>query len=691
MHLFPSIAILCCAGVGEEESTFRFRVVDALTGQACPGATVHFLDASPRSWQTTDPFWSIQERFERTGSSVIADESGTATLPGDVEIRAVGAVSKGRFGSVRGSFERRSSPQVIPVFPVRELLLRIVDDRDRPSPVEILVYEQNGGGWHQWQRTKADADGLARVWTLEGCPSPPAFWPTYQRFDDGQRLHLFLGMVTDGSQVAKIDTATLPTGPLPVRVPPFGELVVRVRGADGVPARGGYVYVNVVDAPRLPGVSMQPILEGVARFPAVALGLTLDLAVSGRFLSATLPGVAGPVSIGQSVTVDVELPGRRPDGRALLEVCGRARLGGQNAPLRTLHSIVLRGGSPYQPYPSRNSTDEEGDFRFESLHDWQAGDELLLSMASADDLAPIDAFARLPLPLPAGPIDLGDVELAPAPLLCAGAIIDERDLPVAAQLMLSSTEMLLPGSRLTSGPSGLFALYAFQTPDREPQISIMGPTSSVAEWSSSLFSFRPGTNDLQLECLRGWSVEGRAVVDEGIPAIGVSVQLVAARFEGNDCVFEPWDWPTCQETRLAPDGHFFAGRVVPGPHHLVFRWAEAFELHRVENLWIGADGSYDSSRTAEVDLRGTLRIVTAYGEVEGGGTLPEGDLRLSPLSSSLDPWIEGYPPVFTKLSPRPTRLVVPRGSYQLGFRNKTHVAKPVPIEGDLVRVLLRPK
>lgn len=691
MHLFPSIAVLCCAGVGDEESALRFRVVDALTGQVCPGATVHFLDASnPRSW-TADPFWSLQERFEHTGASVIADESGTATLPGDVETRAVGAVSNGRFGSVRGWFDRRSSPHVIQVFPVRELLLRIVDDRDRPSPVEILVCEQKDGGWHQWQRTKADADGLACVWTLEGCPSSPVFWPTHQRFDDGQRLHLLLDMVTDEPLVATIDTAAVPTVPLPVRVPPFGELVVRVRGADGVPARAGYVHANVVDAPFLPGRS-KPILEGVARFPAVELGLTLDLTVSGTLRSAELPGVTGPVSVGQSLTVDIELPERRHDGRAVLEVCGRARLGGRNVASRTLHAAVLRGGSLVTPYSLWNSTDEAGDFRFEFLHDWQTGDELLVSVASGEGLAPIDSFARLPLPVPVGPIDLGDVQLAPAPLLCAGAIVDERDRPVEASLLISTDEqaVLLPGSRLSSRPSGTFALHTFRLPDREPQISLSFPASSVATWSAH-FSVRPGTDNLQLECQRGWSVEGRAVLDEGIPKFGVSVQLIDARLERNSCVIDPLDWPTCQETRLAPDGHFFAGRVVPGPHHLVFRWAEAFELHRVENLWIGADGSYDSSRTAEVDLRGTLRIVTAYGEVEGGGTLPEGDLRLSPLSSSLDPWIEGYPPVFTKLSPRPTRLVVPRGSYQLGFRNKTHVAKPVPIEGDLVRVLLRPK
>jgi len=299
------------------DQAVRVRVVQELTNQPTPGATVHYL---PMDWASKlskeereklgKQLTSISALLSRSGYLAAVDDRGLAT----VRKSAKGTFVHGRFGEMVGQlFMERDTPEPADGWTLElrkewSLRVQVVDRDDRPVP-EIAIalvgmYEpQHRSGFHRFVRmlgNTREPDGFFEQeqarrflegWSRQGVPTDTA-------------CALYLPGLLDTK--APFDPAQPPTKPLRLVLPDTGSIRAEIVDRGGKPIAGqSWVGVKLSGGKHeLRGTAKT---GGVIRFPWVALGKSYDLTAHAGKLSKQ-ETVRGPTTPGEEITVKITLP-----------------------------------------------------------------------------------------------------------------------------------------------------------------------------------------------------------------------------------------------------------------------------------------------------------------------------------------------------------------------------------------------
>lgn len=421
----------------------------------------------------------------------------------------------------------------------------------------------------------------------------------------------------------RADVPALPSAePVRLVLPPTGTVLARLRAADGTPVESGASmslewYAEGEDE-RGGHLSVE-VAPGVTRFERVGLGLELRLGawLAGGAAQAPAIALAGPVTAGEEVQVELQLGPLKPvlTGR-VLDGDGRPRAGMPFAlALRPLDPPPPDSSAgPPRTVPSLfDTTDAEGRFRIPWTPPLPAV-RLSLCLLEQDPKGPppgwipLLAEAAFPALDPSGTeLAAGDLVLREIPVIVAGRVVDVHGAPVN-QAWLDVRYPAGEGeeedwhnldvvgsSRVATDAEGRFAV---RTLDPVRALRLSASRNGLGSAPEQVVA--PGTLDVQLtlepeedEALTRGEVKGSIRFDADVPLTEVEVYLRGA-WGGHDTY--PFG------------GVFRFSGVLPGAHSVVVRTADThLELFTVEGVEVRAGEVTDDPRLADIDLRGRLR------------------------------------------------------------------------------------
>jgi hypothetical protein len=488
-------------------------------------------------------------------------------------------------------------------------LVRVVDERGLPRadvPVELRL-EHGGGTSSVLGRTRGD-EGLA----------------TFRRVGEGWGLDLERCSAT--ASIAGVFERPIertypfrewPQAPVELVLPAHGSVVVLLLDAAGDalpdPRREVELAIAREQQPgaslwNAAGTSSTEVEGGRARFGFVGLGLELEATFDGRpergRASTTL---RGPTRPGEEVSV--QLICRGPASELLFRALDP---GGTPLAERELELSLVRriGGGSLSTGESR-TTDAGGRVRIALLEPWSAGSTLTLELtcrvSAGDTLA---AELDLSREFPPGTTDLGDVVLAPAPMLVSGRIVDASERPVTgASVRVERAYTQGPGAEPTWntalwGNVEQDGSFVFREAPPAPELRLV--VDSSEHLRPAPIPFVPGTRDLEIVLVAGGALAGSIRVPEGVPAS--AFQLRASI---------PGHGP--RTAFVEPDGSFVVRGLPAGSVDCAFLiLAGSQELLEVQGVTVVDGETRRDPRLQEVDLAEGVRKLAV------GVLLPDG-------------------------------------------------------------------
>jgi hypothetical protein len=602
------------------EDAIEILVRVSETKEPVPGAIVLFADWTTLSEEEQAILWwgdeSLFHGIERIGRRFRADEAGVVRIPRPSE----GAFATCEHEGLFGQLDLDSDPshrRTLELAPDVVIRARVVDAGGTPVagiPVGLRVVSQ----WWSWDILKAitDEDGIAAL--------EHAHAPLLQQHDPSQRFAVGIVMHALEPIQVEVDRTELPSEPVELRLPPHGSVEVILdppANARDPGARSATVFLQEMgreeDQPGYQTWSPRRLEDGRAVFPIVGLGL--------RFLAhAESPDVevqplefGGPTSAGERIVVHLS------PGAAKPRVVGRALL----ADGTPLADARLRGTIQYLDLENdwtagfAATTDADGRFAANvGVADGPAAAgalELELEHRTLGKLAGSVPLARRLLP---GDNPVGDVRLAPPPLLVSGRVVDQagngiRGARVSLESASEQREVMI--GYAGGGTSSVLhwgGLWAFSAPDGAFEVrgELAGDLYRVSATHADYRTLEP------LEVRRGASVvltlagAGRIlgrVLAEPDTSTG-SFQVLALDASGNIL--------NAEERREA-DGHFELVALEPGTYAISVRLAEEdAELARVDGVLVEAGKTTEDPRLDPIDLTGKLeRIVLRVRDRDG--------------------------------------------------------------------------
>ncbi|RMH03303.1 MAG: hypothetical protein D6702_06265 [Planctomycetota bacterium] len=484
--------------------------------------------------------------------------------------------------------------------PRRELEVLVLDAAGGPAaevPVLLAVRPLPAGG--SGYRAVSGPDGVAR-------------FPDFGDFlasalpAEAEQAWLAADLAAPERDWRSFAARPPPTAPIELRLPPAGEVVVRVLGDAGRARQCTLAPAREPGRPFRPFAGpTRPVRNGEARFRWVPLGrrflATVDLAGEEEPARVEGPGPARPGEVRElliDLTAGTILAGR------LLDSVGRPVPPGD-----WTWTLVARGGG--RKTGGLRST-EDGGFRIrvsEEAAAWELTALELRPRAVGLSSGGDGRLARTGLtgPLAPGIHDLGDLTVVEPPLLVAGRAVGasgeplegvvvevERELPGGEDL--GGTWQAVPEWRRLTGRDGAFAVRAeFGDP-----VGLRLRAHKVGWFLPEPVPFRPGRADLQLRLEAGGGLRVPVLVPSGAAAGDLAVWAVGP--DGR-----PRSWPG-RLTAVEPE-RLEAGwtGLPPG------RWGVRLGLRTAgEPLLEQEAGSVRAGETCTAppaDLRELLRVV----------------------------------------------------------------------------------
>lgn len=412
-----------------------------------------------------------------------------------------------------------------------------------------------------------------------------------------------------------------PGGGEPVRVtlPPAAPVVVEVRTAAGTPAGEG-AYVTLGWRPLAAGeeqgfrggrTNRRDAAGGAATFEHVGLGLELELEAglhdgSVEPVRQTAPG---PVAADREHRLAVALGPSRPrlEGR-LLDAEGK--------PLPWLRFAL----STHARHPPRDElqrgdatvhhADGEGRFRVQLTpppsrggpHDLRFLERPYGGTGSATRV-PCYAEVALPAGPPGGgAVALGDLVLQELPIVAAGRVEDGRGEAVHGALVIVRPPPAGGSGRRPTDERGSFEVRGLTDAaelELRAELGSLGrsdPVAVAAGTADAVLVVRSNPPDPYVEAAPGGRLQGRVLLDDGVPAGALEVVV---RPEGG----------------AARSGYLTAGRfafdpVPPGAADVEVRTARTgWVLERVERVAVEPGLESADPRVETIDLRGRVRLL----------------------------------------------------------------------------------
>jgi hypothetical protein len=544
--------------------------------------------------------------------------------------------------------EEIDAPPAPPPLDPGGLRVRVVDDTGAPVAgigVALVMQVAGQGRDERGHATTRAPDGLARI-GLEDLSELRARAATF--------AVSFVFSVTADVASATPVRAELEGWPKDgdealLRLPPTGGVRVRVLTREGTPhtddAQVAWWWVPADVAAADPDCAYDRVSDhfvaaegGVALLEGVGLDVTLQLSASAAgFGGVSARGIAGPRTRGEVRDVELRLGPPLATVRVrVLDTAGRplaeTRLHGElwDEP----DSVPGPAAGPARPSWLVLTTDAAGVATFQRASGRvEVPPRLDVTRRSRDKDAAHDEHwsigsVRLPLALVEGETaDLGDVALAPVPVIAAGVVVDEAGAPVPRAALWFSERptadhqwVSLPEPRCTTGADGRFLV-------RGPRLPKLLAVDVTAKGFTSLAAreLEVGAQDVRL-------VLSPASERPPTGAVKVHVEL------------EPDVSPLALLLKLRrPDGgvrrpDWWSGRAMQvdgltqGSYDV---WLETrdggLELTRVEGVTVEAGQVTEDPRLLPLDARGLARTVQLECVRGDGSPWRRRALRVDPL------------------------------------------------------------
>ncbi|MEW6072857.1 MAG: carboxypeptidase-like regulatory domain-containing protein [Planctomycetota bacterium] len=544
-----------------------------------------------------------------------ADENGRVLVPTDA------CLVEGRVDELLGLVDAScddSAPLLLRLFP--QLSVRVVDEARTPQPGIPVGLRFGAEESHEYRGSVATQapHGIA-VLSYIGAMA----W-----MEGGTSLRVGLAVPLPEPVEATLDAANPPIAPIELVLPAFGFLEVHlIRLEDEEPAKG--IVVSLL-LPRPPEeIEGDPLEEEFPewrdsrryqRFVAglfapgedtrrLPVGLGLDLEVEARSPAGeegVRRAVCGPSLAGGVVRVEIALEELEPvlvgrivdeEGRPLAATRFAAKL-------RTV-------GSGYSGTSGTDvRTDGEGRFRYVLRGRRFVEGTRTLTLVPAippgaeSTTEPREVRLDLSVVLPPGKRDVGDLVLAPVPLLVAGRVVDELGSALAeARVSLAIEDR--PDERFplrwipaggveptrTDG-EGRFEIRGI--PDREGPLGLQAEHELHA--TGETVRFPPGDREAVVVLARGGRIEGRILLDPEAPEVRVEAGAESADSDGRRSAIPD------------ADGAFDVPSLRPGFYRVSVRLRRSDTIVReVPGVEVRPGEVTVDPRLAAVDLRGSLR------------------------------------------------------------------------------------
>lgn len=416
--------------------TFTVVVLDDETGEPVPGVEVWSAGYEEIEHATgerlgaggSDPEAILHESGRRS----IADTDGQARIE-RVERRVHVCARRGEL--FRWIVFRTGSrePAELRLRLDRRIVIRVVDTGGLPRAGVPVALVHSWNEEHEntsWRALTEGEDGVAIVHHSQ------RWWG---KEDRGKVFIDFDFPVRESARVEVVPSAP-PADPIELVLPPTGSVEVVVLDETDTPFRGAArVHLlpaseeawSFFEARYLRNATEAELEDGETVFPHVGLGFELDVFV--QALEGYQPvheRFPGPGREGEKVEVELRFDELEPT------LTGRI-LDPDGAPLAETEVLVrcevsLQDGEWQVKEHHGPTTDLEGRFRFalrERIH--EAGRLRLRFNHPANSATKLSGEALTGVPIGAHIRELGDVRLAPTPVLVGGHVVDDLGEPVA--------------------------------------------------------------------------------------------------------------------------------------------------------------------------------------------------------------------------------------------------------------------
>jgi len=627
------------------DSILTIRAVHAVTREPVPHAEILYIWREDPNFMAMINAWKSSDReteYRKHGRSLRADERGEARI-GVAGTFVQFAARSGSLYGTGASFAEEPGPReaVLLMGEDRSFTVRVVNAAGAPvADVPLCLFTPSDRAARDPQRT--DENGLAVFGHLQ------TFFQTEGEVPDLALTFAF--PVLDRPRVP-IRWQDPPAEPVTLVMPPTGKLAVEVRDASGAPwlGRSSVHLQQHVDPPKYAdsSSSFQPRLglgvttaatddQGVARFPFVGLGMTLDAA--GHFTTGSTAWTqatgAGPLSAGEEARMRLDV-GPQPAVVVFRIVLPDGSLS-SDEPFQGLLVWLDPEGKPLQ-WDSQGTNSLDAVRRLpippEEPADWVRREYHTYRQEAEPGQLPVIAMLDLSGPLHQGENEFGDVPAHEAPLLAGGIVVDEAGNPVEGASI--SAQGLIPpepgpfqflhGSfPCISDAAGNFQLGGVA----QPGASVL--VAKQPNYLQGRAPLVPGADGHRIVMPSACELTGEVLLDEGIPAREIEVSALR---DGKRTQFISRPW----RTSLRPDGSFALSGLEPGIVTLRLSYTGAnFTIFDVPDVTAAVNGAPDP-RLHPLDLRGKIRRVRLLVLDAEGGQLSQAEFAvLNPATSALE-------------------------------------------------------
>ncbi len=578
-------------------------VVVAEIDEPVPHATVQFLGSSEFSDAELMGLLSEGLDFDALlaaqGRRYRADGEGRVFVPETARDSLIAGEGRGLWGllSMKPGLEE---PVPLELFPDPALAIRVIDATGAPM-IDVPVA----------LRFKTGASNLDLLSARTEAPNGLAVIRHPTRFAVLVEMDCLAAAAIPLAEPVEValDLEDFPTEPIELRLPSTGRLEVSVRTESDQPVEELVVVQAAIlppdyEPPTDPGhvnylpdaVSTAAGEDGLAVFEHVEAGGMLGVLVNTAGGHEPVREIVAGPGPGETVRVELRLPDTVPVlvGRLL----DPSEQPVSDAVVEARVETVDKRGRMRNLSRSRLRTEHDGSFRYplQRLALEQTGRVLVIEREGTSSGEQLGARIELALVLRPGPNELGDVILAPPPLLVAGRVESETGASVAgAELRLY---FQTPGDGASWRP-----LWAFGTnADHEGAFAIRGwvapgrlavDARHPSHRPSDRLVVERGERDARLVLLAAGAIAGRVVLSEGVPAkrIVVGVRDPAA----------PASEGVPHSARPDADGSFEILAVSPGTWTVQIDAPDT--VVTFDGVLVEAGETTRDPRLAEIDLR----------------------------------------------------------------------------------------
>jgi hypothetical protein len=501
---------------------------------------------------------------------------------------------------------------VVDVAPTPRIALQVVGDRGPVDDVMVAIgYRTNQIESAGEPKPTGGPDSLA-VFDV----------PNFRGSDDAEFFATVLAPMPAPVRVP-LTFAPPPSTPVRIRLPPTGGVSVRLVGPDGA-AWTAPTQVTIEAAgvgTSATGATYRIARDGVAVFPAVGVGVTLDVLVFSTIPSpagapptpcvTTRLRIAGPTVAGQSVAATAHV------GVARACVVGRFVDAHGNPVARRYVSARFLGSAPDHAGPAPSDatrSDAEGRFcvSLDVEPSARSGDLQIGSCGTPDAPRPEFEVKRVSWPADhPDRLDLGDVVLdddAEAPTtLVSGRFTWPQKFPFRGGYVWVARRVgerfdLLSDLRADAAADGRFAVRGVR-PD-EDRVWLVGESQGALV--DAAVEFEPGAKDVELRLVESGGLGGGVVLPNGVDGIS----SLAVTIEGEPT--RSWRHAGATTSVAWQGSMFWADGLRPGVVDVVVRAPGRDEvLARIENVEIKAGARSNDPQLAKIDLTRLAQLVTA--------------------------------------------------------------------------------